>query len=35
MYIVDFTIHDIDHSTDLTPAEALEASWLDADTYNL
>lgn len=33
MYIVNFTIHNIDRSTDLTPAEALEASWLDADTH--
>ena len=33
MYIVDFTIHDIEHSADLTPAEVLEASWLDADTH--
>ena len=33
MYIVNFTIHNIDRSTDLTPAEALEASWLDADAY--
>lgn len=33
MYIVDFTIHNIEHSADLTPAEVLEASWLDADTH--
>lgn len=33
MYRVYFKVHDINNSTELTPAEVLEAAWLSADEY--